>query len=163
MSVKITPKKVSSTVSCSSDQRLTPDEVKEILTSTIELTEDDFCDALKMMPNLYEQCESEIKTYHDNSCIFLNKENVEECKRIIDIFKKKGGDVLRSVESNLNELWIWIGAKFDKSICFADDLPLLLDWIGKYEITIHTNSCDNGIYSVGFMVQIGKYVNLRGE
>lgn len=164
MNVKITPKKINFISSnCNSSKVLTPNEVKDILTSSIELTEEDFYAALKMMPDIYEQCEKEIQTYHDNSCIVLDQGNIEACKDIIHVLDAKGGEILRSIESNLNEFWIWIGASFNKSISFTDDLPLLLDWIRKFEITIHTNSSDNGIFSIGFMIQIGKYVNLKGE
>ena len=164
MSVKMTPKKTNLIPSNrNSSQALTPNEVKDILTSSIELTEEDFYAALKMMPEIYEQCEEEIRAYHDNSCIVLDQDNIKACKDIIHVLDAKGGEVLRSIESNLNEFWIWIGASFNKSISFTDDLPLLLDWIRKFEITIHTNSSDNGIFSIGFIIQIGKYVNLKVE
>lgn len=152
-------------------RQVTPEEAKEILTYSVgDAIRDDLQNVLsnlseeviKESPRVYDQCEEEIAEYHRNSCIILDMENIESCKKIVDVLESKGGEIIRSIESNINEFWIWIGAAFSQEVQF-DNISLFAEWASKYELTVHTGADNTNSLLIGFMVKIGKYVKVIGE
>lgn len=144
------------------ERRMTPDEVKQVLTYTCydalnDVYKADADEALGIAAEIGAEYEKALAEYHKNCNTLVDIRSVKLCHNIVRYLSEMGGEVECTTDATESTFGISVDAYFSEIVSFAEDMEMFRSLLEQSEFRANVPYNGNKV-CLSFYVQIGRYI-----